>query len=264
VSVDLAIVIFTRDDAEHLRRCLESIEASPPTASYEVIVFDNASQDDTDAVLSSFAERLPLRPLVQASETSFSRGNNIGWESSQAPCVLFLNPDTLVDAAAIDACFDLLMSDPGAGAVSPRLQYPNGDPQPTGWHLPTVGQLVGDVLLRREREVPPHPSGTTDVGWLMGCFVMVRREVLLEIGGWDQGFWVHGTDLEFCAKIRRFGRTVLRLEDFHIVHVGHRGWDAERRRQVRRAHQLWLLRDYGPISAASYGLAAGLWSVFRS
>ena len=264
MSAELAIVVFTRDDADHLGRCLSSLEGAPPRTPFEVVVFDNASEDHTADVLAAFADRLPITVLVHGSDTSFSRGNNLGWRASEAPYVLFLNPDTLPRGPVIDAAVDVLRLDPGAGAVGPRLRYPDGSAQPSGWHLPTVGHLTAELLLRRPREVPPDPAGLTDVGWLMGCFLMTRREVLYEIGGWDQGFWFHGTDLEICAKVRRFGRTVLRLEDHEMVHVGHLGWDAERRRQVRRAQQLWLLRDYGPVPAAAYGFAAGLWSAFRS
>ena len=264
MNAELAIVVFTRDDAEHLGRCLASIEEAPPRTSYEVVVFDNASQDDTADVLVDFALRLPITVLAHRSDTSFSRGNNLGWKASEAPFVLFLNPDTLPRGPVLDAAVDVLRRDPGAGAVGPRLVYPDGTHQPSGWHLPTLGHLAAELVLRRPREVLAEPGGLTDVGWLMGCFLMMRREVLYEIGGWDQGFWFHGTDLEICAKVHRFGRTVLRMEEHELVHVGHRAWDAPRRRQVRQAQQLWLLRDFGPVPAAAYGAAAGLWAALRS
>ncbi len=264
MSAELGIVVFTRDDAEHLGRCLAALEQRPPSASFEVVVYDNGSTDHTSDVLDAFADRLPLTVLSHTSDTSFASGNNRGWEAIDTPYLLFLNPDTLPSGSVLDAALNVLRSDPGSGAVSPRLVYPDGRHQPTGWYLPTLRQLAAEGLLRRSREVPADPAGLTDVGWVMGCFVMTKREVLREIGGWDQGFWFHGTDLEFCARVHRGGRTVLRMEDHTMVHVGHLGWDAERRRHVRRAQQLWLLRDYGPLEAAIYGFAAGLWSTLRS
>jgi N-acetylglucosaminyl-diphospho-decaprenol L-rhamnosyltransferase len=257
VSAELAVVIFTRDDAEHLRACLGALVASPPSCAFEVIVFDNASQDDTAAVVDSFAGALSARRLASATDTSFSAGNNAGWRASDAPLVLFLNPDTVTNGAAIDACIATLRARPDVGAVSPRLVYPDGAHQATGWHLPTVRRLAGDLLLRRPREVAPDPRGATRVGWLMGCFVMTTRATLLALDGWDTGFWFHGTDLEFCARVGARGLDVLRLEGHDIVHVGHRAWDPERRRLVRRAQQLWLLRDHGPAAAAVYGIFAG-------
>lgn len=263
MSPELSIVVFTRDDADHLGRCLESLASDRPDVAFEVVIFDNDSKDDTAEVVASFGERLPVRTILSHRDTSFSAGNNKGWMSSDAPLLLFLNPDTVVNAAAIEACVELLRRDPGVGAISPRLRYPDGEHQPTGWYLPTLRHLALEALRIQPREVAPDPGGVTAVGWVMGCFVATKREVLLEVGGWDNGFWFHGTDLELCAKIRRHGRTVLRLEEHEIVHVGHRAWDAERLRAVRRAHQLWLLRDYGPAPAALYGALAGLKAALR-
>ncbi len=264
MSATLSIVIFTRDDAEHLRACLAALQASPPSQPFDVVVFDNASQDHTADVLADFAPRLPLQVIARGGDTSFSQGNNQGWRATDAPFLLFLNPDTVPNGPALDACLELLQARSDVGAVSPRLVYPDGEHQPTGWSLPTLGQLAAEALLRRPREVPPDPSGATSVGWLMGCFVMVPRPLLEELDGWDRAFWFHGTDLELCARIRARDRAVVRLEAHSIVHVGHRGWDRERRRAVQGAQKLWLLRDHGHLASAAYGLLATLRSALRA
>ncbi len=248
----LAVVIFTRDDADHLEACLRCLRDDPPTARMEVVVFDNASADRTPEVLAEFASDLPLRVITAPRDTSFSKGNNEGYAVSSASHVVFLNPDTLPSGAALDALLAALEADPARGLVGPRLIYPDGTHQGSGWHLPDLEQLLAE-RLGRERELAPDPSGFTDVGWLMGCCVMAPRTVLDEVGGWDLAFWFHGTDLELCAKVRRAGRRVVRVEEAQLIHVGHRTWDAARRHQVRQAQRLWMLRDHGFLQAASYG-----------
>ena len=251
MTAELAVVVFTRDDAGHLGRCLACLRDDPPAASLEIVVFDNASSDHTAGVLAEFDD-LPLRVITAASDTSFSRGNNDGYAATSAAHVVFLNPDTLPTGATLDALLATLKADPARGLVGPRLVYPDGSPQGSGWRLPDLEQLLAE-RLGREREVPADPSGCTDVGWLMGCCVMAPRAVLDEVGGWDLAFWFHGTDLELCSKVRRAGRRVVRVEAAELVHVGHRGWDAERRRKVRQAQRLWMLRDHGFVQAAAYG-----------
>jgi GT2 family glycosyltransferase len=93
----------------------------------------------------------------------------------------------------------------------------------------------------------------------MGCALIGRREELLAMGGFDEAFWFHGTDLELCARAGRRGR-VVRWEAGELVHVGHRQWDRARRQKSRRATAQWLLRD---LTVAARALVGGLASSGR-
>jgi len=232
---DLSVVIFSRDDAPLLRRCLASL-ATVSAVSLDVIVVDNASADGTPAVVAD------VRCIRLDEDSSFSRGNNLGLAAARAPRTLFLNPDTEVGEGALVACLRAL-DDPRVGLGSPRLRWPDGTDQETGWALPTPGQL-----LRERLGTPRHiaPTGDlTDVGWLMGCFLMGRTADLRVLGGFDEAFWFHGTDLELCARVQQVGQRVVRVEGESILHVGHQGWDATRRRATRGATAQWLARDSG-------------------
>jgi N-acetylglucosaminyl-diphospho-decaprenol L-rhamnosyltransferase len=252
----LSIVVFTRDDAGHLERCLASLAAAPPSARFEVVVVDNASSDRTAEVVAAAAARLPLQELALTEETSFSRGNNLGLERCSGELVLFLNPDTLPTGPTIDRCLAVLRGDPRIGLVGPRLVYPDGRPQPGGWHLPTPRQLLREHLGRAAREVEASPSGLTPVGWLMGCFLMGPRALLGRLGGFDEDFWFAGTDLELCARVASAGCGVVRVEHVELVHVGHEGWGLERRRGSHEALVRWLDRDHGSSSAELVAAAA--------
>jgi len=261
MSLALSIVIFTRDDADHLGRCLSSLATDPPAVSFETIVIDNASNDDTAEVTGAAA--VGARHVHLAEETSFSVGNNIGLREARGEWVLFLNPDTLPTGDVLDRCVAAL-EDGGWGLVSPRLRYPDGSHQPTGWHLPSPSQLVRERLAGVSREVPMQDAGVTEVGWLMGCFLMGRRSTLTERGGFDEAFWFHGTDLEICAGFAGGPLKVGRVEEATMVHVGHRGWDAERRGKSQAALVQWLRRDHGATSAEVVGAAAALVEAMRS
>ena len=259
----LSIVIFTRDDGPHLRACLACLAESPPAASFEVIVVDNASRDDTAAVVEESSDRLTLRSVVLEVDSSFSAGNNLGLQRAEGEVVLFLNPDTLPVGEAVDRCLAVVRGDAGVGVVSPRLTFPDGAPQPTGWSLPTPRQLLREHVARDAREVAAGASPTTEVGWLMGCFLMGNRAFLAALGGFDEAFWFHGTDLELCARVGNAGRTVVRVEDCSLVHVGHRAWGAERRAASHEALVRWLRRDHGPVSAELVSAAARLAEALR-
>lgn len=261
MSLDLSIVIFTRNDAEHLGRCLASLAARPPRATFETIVVDNASEDDSAAVLAGAP--LAARHLALSEETSFSHGNNLGLAQARGEHVLFLNPDTLPTGAVIDRCLAVVRGG-GWGLVSPRLTWPDGTHQPTGWHLPTPRQLAREHFGRTGREVPPGEDPVTEVGWLMGCFLLGPRAAVESVGGWDEAFWFHGTDLELCARYDATSLGIGRVEDVSMVHVGHRGWDAERRRKSQEALVQWLRRDHGAASAEVVAAATRLVEAIRS
>ena len=175
----------------------------------------------------------------------------------------FLNPDTLPTGAVLDRCLEVVQ-DGRWGLVSPRLTWADGSHQPTGWYLPTPTQLAREHLGRSARAVPLQDAGVTEVGWLMGCFLLGKRASIQAVGGFDERFWFHGTDLELCARFERTPQSVGRVEDVSMVHVGHQGWDAERRGKAHEALVQWLRRDHGAVSAEVVGAAAKLVEALRS
>jgi len=239
----ISILIFTRDDAEWLGRCLEALRALPPESAYEVLVFDNVSTDGTDALVRAWRGAGGERALLfQATQdSSFSRGNNVLLRAARGETVLFLNPDTEVAGAVIDAAQQALTDDPTITLVGPSLVFEDGSAQSNGWTRPTPVQLVRE-RFGAAREVPASGTGRTDVGWLMGCFLMGRTADMRRFGGFDERYWFLATDLELCARVGRRGR-VVRLDEHTIVHRGHRAWPASRRRASRRATLGWLARS---------------------
>ena len=262
-EVRLSLRVFSRNYASHLKTCLETLVANPPNVSYEVRVFDNASDDESLTILSEFVGQLPLSWIAATKETSFSDGNNRLLAEAEGHLVVFLNPDTQPEGALLDRCASLFGVTPDLGLVSPRLVYPDGSHQPTGWHLPSPTRLVREHIGLARRE---HLAGTsllTDVGWLMGCFLMGERIFLSEIGGFDEEFWFHGTDLELCSRVHSKGRRVVRVEDCTLLHVGHQEWDRSRREAAQAALVQWLGREYGAVVSGGAGVAARLMESLR-
>ncbi len=242
----ISIVIFTRDDAEWLARCLGTLRDAPPDRPIDVIVFDNASQDRTaDLVRGWRGARGERASLLHAErDTSFSEGNNLGLRAARGELVLFLNPDTEPTGAVVSRCAAVLDAAGDIGLLGPRLVFPDGAAQDNGWALPSPPQLVRERLGRASRWVAPT-GDLTDVGWLMGCFLMGRTADLVSIGGFDERYWFHGTDLELCARIGRGGWRVTRVESAQMVHRGHKEWTADRRAASRRATWQWLRTHRG-------------------
>tara|TARA_Y100001968_G_scaffold278021_1_gene273148 strand:+ start:533 stop:1318 length:786 start_codon:yes stop_codon:yes gene_type:complete len=254
--VSLSIIIFSRNDCENLRNCLMTLLERPSAELLEVIVIDNASEDNSAHMLVDFPSELPLCVISLQQDSSFSHGNNLGLKQARGELILFLNPDTFPDGKVIDRCITELRKNPSLGMVGPRLRYPDGQHQQNGWYLPSPQQLLRQHLRLRPSEVPSLGLQVTPVGWLMGCFLMSRRAVLEELGGFDPDFWFHGTDLELCARVQQLGLSLGRVEAAQLTHIGHRAWPAERRRASQRALIQYLRREQGPLIASSAALVA--------
>lgn len=262
--MSLSLVIFSRNDAEHLDRCLGALRDDAPGSLVEVIVVDNASVDNSAEVLARFTESLPLQVITLNEDTSFSKGNNLGLYKAIGEYILFLNPDTIPTAEVIGRCLEVLEADEDVGIVGPCLIHPGDVPQENGWHLPHPGRLVREHLRASSRVVAESGDSYTQVGWLMGCFLLGRRRLLLELNGFDEDFWFHGTDLELCARVAASGRTVVRAEGVFMLHVGHQSWDFGRRSASHRALVQYTRREHGTVAACGVASMARLAEVFRS
>ena len=220
---DLSIVIVSWNTGDLLRRCAASIVASAPKAAYEIIVIDNASSDESLALLRGDEQAAALladgrlRIFENAENRGFGAANNQAFARSHAPFVLLLNPDTLMVAGAIDALIAVLRSDPRIAACGPRLVNADGSLQLSVWrNPPTAWEIVLSNLwlyrllperIRGELLLGPHwpHDRRRSVRMLSGAALMVRREAIDAVGGFDERFHMYAEDNEWCLRIVRAG-----------------------------------------------------------
>jgi GT2 family glycosyltransferase len=123
----LTIVIVSYNASRHLESCLESLTASPPSTPHQIIIVDNASPDDSVAMVR---RRWPaVTVIVQPANAGFAAANNAGFRASDSELVLLLNNDTIVPAGAIDALVVRLFARPDVAVAGPRLVDGDGRPE---------------------------------------------------------------------------------------------------------------------------------------
>ncbi len=226
----LSISIVSWNVRDLLRRSLTSIYASPiasVTGAVEVIVVDNASSDGTAEMVRS---EFPLVRLVEnARNEGFSRGNNQALALTHGRHVLFLNPDTEVVGDALGMMVWYLDTHPEVGAVGPKLRYPDGSIQPSRRRFPTVATLFLESTLLQQW-FPQHAildrfymADTPDdmeqeVDWLVGAALMVRREAVEEVGGFDERFFMYSEELDWCRRAKAAGWKIIYLPQAMIIH----------------------------------------------
>ena len=221
----------------------------------ETIVVDNHSLiDDSVAVLK---RDFPGVTLIESGRNlGFGAGNNLGWQRAGGRLVLFLNPDTIVEAGALDELCDWMDAHPEVGALGPRMTYPDGELQASARAFPSFGAgLFRNSFLGRLWPGNPWARGylLTDgdrtreraVHWVSGSAVLVRREALQSIdtgpGPWDEDFFMYCEDIDLCYRLMERGWPRFYVPRATIQHHIGKSSDLAQGQSIRRHHAaMWL------------------------
>ena len=156
------------------------------------------------------------RVISNARPLGFGANVNAGVAATTAELVCSVNPDAVPRAGAVVELRHFLEDHPRAGVAGPAMLYPDGTVQPSRRRFPTVAgtlvrrtplRLVFDPyrLQRRHYNLGEHPTGPVEADWMLGGFLMLRRAMLEELGGFDEGFFLYGEDIDLCYRAARAG-----------------------------------------------------------
>ena len=258
----VAVVVVTFRSREHVGRCLASVRAAGVA---EVVVVDNASGDGT-ADVARAAD--PTAVVVESPRNlGFGAGNNLGVARCASPLVLFLNPDAELQPGALAALVSALDT-PAVGAAGPRTLNADGTPQLSFGPVLTLRSEVRQrrlVLGVRERrpealaEVDALTRQASEPAWLSASCLLVRREALQAVGGFDEGFFLYEEDVDLGYRIRAAGWRLVHVPSATVLHHLGRSaaaGDARVRLEYHRSH-LRLYRKHNPM-AEQLALRLGL------
>jgi hypothetical protein len=239
--MSIGIIIISFNTCALLRACLASLrDCALPR---RIVVVDNNSPDGSaEMVRVEFPE---VELVALDHNKGFAGGNNIGLqvlsrsasgeqETSLPDYVLLLNPDTVVQAYAIEAMLAFLQAHPRVGAVGPRLLNPDGSVQPAAFRFPTLSMTAldlfppGEVLPGRlynswwhgRYPQEPHAVEPFPIDHPLGACILVRREVIAQIGGMDEGFFMYAEEVDWCFRIRQAGWAIWQVPAARVIHVG--------------------------------------------
>ncbi len=213
-NATLAVCIVNWNTRDHLARCLESLRAYAADLSPTIVVVDNGSSDGSaELVREQFPEVLLF---ANPDNRGYAAATNQALAATQADFWLLLNPDVVVQPGSVQYLVQFLREHPQAGAVAPRLRYPDGRVQLTCRSFPTPDTVVYDALLL-SRLFPRSPIfGKYRMSWWahdderqveqpMASALLLRQEALREIGGLDEGFPIFFNDVDLCYRLRQAG-----------------------------------------------------------
>lgn len=272
--MDLSIIIVSWNVCELLVRCLESVQAGLAHAglSGEIIVVDNAS---TDGSAETARTRFPDIVLIETgTNLGYTGGNNVGLRHARGRHLLILNPDTEVAPGALGHLVRALDAHPSIGAVGPALVFPDGRLQSSRRRFPSllVGLIestplepwcAGTPLLRDFRLLDRADGQAGPVDWLVGAALMVRREVVEQVGPLDDAFFMYFEELDWQRRMKAAGWSIWYWPEARVVHhEGASSGQVVARRQILFATSKieYYRKWHGPRAAAL--LSGWLWLLF--
>jgi GT2 family glycosyltransferase len=257
--MDVSVTIVNWNRAALLEQCLRSVFATSRTIDYEVIVVDNASEDDSvRMVCTSFPE---VRLIVNATNVGFGRAQNRAMATARGRYLLMLNNDATVEPGTIPALVRLMDDhlDVGACGCPDSHQVSLGGATAGAFRkYPSLGRTVMENFW-----AVVHPPRTWDIGWLarplhrwmgeeltdvdvlgvawiVAALLIVRREVIAALGGFDERFFLFDEDADLCRRIHAAGWVVAFTTKTSFSHQGGASSalrsDIEKVRGESRAH----------------------------
>lgn len=239
--IDLSIIIINYNTKKITKDCIGSVVKNTRGIEYEIIVVDNASTDGSVEVLEKLEKMISNLKLIKNRQNKgFGPGNNQGIKVSKGEFVLLLNTDTVIHDNTLSEMVAFTRKNKRVGVATCALKNPDGSLQGTGGYFPNLFRVfawmffLDDIPLLDTLIKPFHPvhgqspfyKGTgqfrrrREQDWVTGAFLLTRKEVIDEIGPFDEDYFMYTEEVDFCFRVKEKGWKVWYLPDWSITHLG--------------------------------------------
>ncbi|HEV2614686.1 MAG TPA: glycosyltransferase family 2 protein [Gammaproteobacteria bacterium] len=235
--MDVSVIIVNYNTADLIKNCIASV-LMQKNISLEIIVVDNASKDNSLAVLEKLEDK--IRVIANKDNLGFGKANNQGFKVSSGKTIFLLNPDAvLASNNVLETLLNFMEKNTGVGIVGPRVMGDNKATQPQT-------QYPGQSHLKKPLETLPGK-----IAWIIGASMFIRREVYEKMKGFDEDYFLYGEEADLCLRVRRAGWMIDYVDDVTVEHMGH---GSERTSTTR---EYWVKKQAGIILfyKKNYGLA---------
>lgn len=219
--MDLSIVIVSWNAKKFLVDCLSSIYAKTDKLNAEIIVVDNLSTDGSQQAVKRLFPAVKL--IENNSNLGFAKANNIGIRNSLGKYICLINSDVIVLENCLEKMITLMEAQPSVGVLGPKILNHDMTLQRTCRRFPTIVSsflsALGFESLFKGLTFFPHDK-TRDVDVLSGCFMMVRRKALSQVGPLDERFFFYAEDKDWCKRFRDAGWRNVFYPNAKAIHFG--------------------------------------------
>ncbi len=229
MNPELSIIIVNYNRCDLILNCLKSIFDNPPSRSFEIIVVDNASADNSAQNVEQNFKNVKL--IKNHTNKGFAVANNQALQIARGKFILFLNSDTIVLKDSIDILAEFLEKTPQAGLCSPKLLNPDGSIQPNVYRFATFRSILARYtifkyfgLFKKDRDFYRMRKFSYDsvaqIDRPMGAAMMAVKDTLEKINNFDENFFFYFEDADLCLELKKAGFKIYFIPNSQIVHIG--------------------------------------------
>lgn len=221
--MDVSIIIVNYNTEKLLESCINSIYEKTKEISFEIIIVDNCSSDNSRNLVKT---KYPQITLIEPTENlGFGRANNLGAQYAIGKYLFLLNTDTSLINNAIKALFDFMENDDMIGVCGGNLYHLNGKPNFSFANI--LPSLLSVFLYRTRllsyipliRECYNNKGVPMKVKVIIGADLMIKRAEFYKLGGFDPGFFMYIEDTELCYRVYKSGKQIYSVPDAKIIHL---------------------------------------------
>lgn len=228
----VSILLVTFNSAEYTFQCLETIKAHSDVP-YEVIIVDNASTDRTGDLLGQTRN---VKVIMNGENAGFLKACNKGARAASGKYILFLNNDTQVTPGWLAGLVSTMEGYPGCGAVGGKLIMPDGRLQEAGCVIWKDGSTSG--YGRGANPFVPEVSYVREVDYCGGACLLVRKDLFLELGGFDERYApAYYEEADLCMGVRSRGFKVVYQPSVSVVHYEYGSGSFKKALRMAQANQ---------------------------
>lgn len=240
--MNLSIVIVNYKTPQLTINCINSIYKSESELSYEIIVVDNNSQDDS---LKLIRKNFPKVKIIENEiNEGFGRANNLGIKIAEGEYVFFLNSDVVLKKNTLQKCLEKIKSQSNIGVLSCKLLNEDQSVQRVKFYFAGSFKyyLKQNLIIDKLFSFPKK-----ELKAVIGAFMIIPKNVLDQVKGFDPDFFMYSEELELCDRIRKLGYKIKYYDEVCAVHL-HGGSTTNNKwslLQKEVSNQLYFRKKFG-------------------
>ncbi|ADZ09545.1 glycosyl transferase family 2 [Methanobacterium lacus] len=219
----LSAIILNYKDPELTARSVQALleSAQAINVKAQVVVVDNSATETAESLKKLLGDDITL--IENRENQGFSRANNQGMEVATGDYILLLNNDAFVNSETLHMGLNYLDNHEKCGVWSPKLVGLDDKFQVSCARLPSLRGLIAEYIQFKNLDWYPDLekwNEPTDVGNVVGAFMLFRRKLLDEVGMLDEDYFFNVEDVDYCKRIHEAGYEVIYDPRYSVVHIG--------------------------------------------
>ena len=260
-KIDLSVVIVNYNGEKFLPDCIQSLKLQLQDLNYEIVIVDNLSNDNSVAYIKF---NYPEIVLIESKENlGFGKGNNLGVEHAKGEFILLFNNDTIL-LTPVTPGLNLLRNDASIGVIGANMF--NGNKEYTyacGYFPNALNMLIFKKFLMHQGEFANgnFTKKTYEVDWMSGSFLLLKKQVYLEINGFDPDYFMYVEDVDICKKIA--DKQLKRIFMPELKYIHYVGFDPKKNPLIINGYRIYIKKHFGFVKQIILNISLSITKVVK-